>query len=173
MRALEEQVAAAEGKLREREAGFRAAEEETSRSIRFLEKENLELMMEIKALKEQIIRLTAEADALRAAVGAGTGTGNGTGKAPLALLAHAGGSNSGVVAGMPVPLPAEPVKTVAAAAAVPASGAMAVADKENGPGSVVVGEALLRARSDDETAPPFRSLNEDDTVNANSQCKQS
>ena len=171
MRALEEQVAAAEGKLREREAGFRAAEEETSRSIRFLEKENLELMMEIKALKEQIIRLTAEADALRAAVGAGTGTG--TGKAPLALLAHAGGSNSGVVAGMPVPPPAEPVKTVAASAAVPASGAMAVADKENGPGGVVVGESLLRARSDDETAPPFRSLNEDDTVNANSQCKQS
>lgn len=162
LRALKEQAAAAEAKLREQEAGHRAAAEETGRSIRFLEKENLELMMEIKALKDRITQV----EVLR-------GAGAGKAVTPLGPSSVANAPLSMAAATAPAG-PVEPIKTAAAPAPV-MTAAPCVVDKENGGagGVVVVGEALLRARSDDETAPPFRSLNEDDTVNAGSQCKQS
>lgn len=52
-----DKAAGAEAKLRELEASHTAAQEEATRSIRFLEKENLELMMEIKELKTRIIKV--------------------------------------------------------------------------------------------------------------------
>ena len=57
MRKTEEEVANAEARMQEMEMDHKAAAEETGRQIRFLEKENLELMMEIKRLKEHIIKV--------------------------------------------------------------------------------------------------------------------
>jgi hypothetical protein len=133
-----------------------------------LEKENLELMMEIKVLKERIIQLQAQA---QAAATMGKTAGTAVAVAPLGPSSTSSSNAPMATSSSSITGPAAdvPIKTATAPAVAPA--AVTVVDKENG--GVVVGEALLRARSDDETAPPFRSLNEDDTVNANSQCKQS
>lgn len=52
-----EQAAGANAKVRQLQAAHDAAQQEANNSIRFLEKENLELMMEIKDLKTRILKV--------------------------------------------------------------------------------------------------------------------
>jgi hypothetical protein len=54
---MEEEAGKTQARLRELEVDQQAKGEENLSQIRFLEKENLELMMEIKGLKERIIKV--------------------------------------------------------------------------------------------------------------------
>ena len=57
MKALEEELAKAQARVKELEADVKAAGEGKKGEIRFLEKENLELMKESKELKTQVLQV--------------------------------------------------------------------------------------------------------------------
>jgi hypothetical protein len=55
---LEAQLSATEERVKDLQASNKAAGEESARTIRFLEKENLELMVEIKGLKTKVVQVS-------------------------------------------------------------------------------------------------------------------
>jgi len=171
IKGLEEEMERVRGQVREGAMDRQVAAEEAGRNIRFLEKENLELMMEIKKVKEQASRLQAE-------LGGGGGGGGGRGGGALRPI-HGQHPNVGAAASasaeemMGISKVVKPYSSSSSSSStLPPS--VPVGEKENVMNAMVVGENMLRAK-EDETAPPFRSMDDDETVAAanQQQCKQS
>ncbi|TFJ85980.1 hypothetical protein NSK_002800 [Nannochloropsis salina CCMP1776] len=174
IKALEESNEAAAMKMKEAEMDRQMAAEETARNIRFLEKENLELMMELKKLREQTSKLQAELD--RGASSSGLVCGTNALRPIYSQKSNvdAGSSTSQVSAADVNPLKTETTSSsniscpLPSSKTLPAMTSLSAADKEN---MMAVGQKLLPVKHD-ETAPPFQSLADDETHDTN-QCKQS